>query len=123
MARWKVAGISFDHMHMGDNLRMAFEHPDVEIVGLCDDRPERMVPAAKACKIAADRLFTNEWDLFAGTKPDIVLLCPATARHREWVSRVASFDCHILIPNPLAASLPEADAMIAAVRKTGKLLA
>jgi glucose-fructose oxidoreductase len=123
MARWKVAGISFDHMHMGDNLRMAFEHPDVEIVGLCDDRPERMLPAAKACKISADRLFTNERDLFARTKPDIVLLCPATARHGEWVSRVAPFDCHILIEKPFATSLQEADAMIAAVRQTGKLLA
>ena len=38
MARWKVAGINFDHLHMGDNLRMAFEHDDVEIVGVCGHR-------------------------------------------------------------------------------------
>jgi len=25
---WKVVGINFDHMHMGDLLRMAHEHPD-----------------------------------------------------------------------------------------------
>jgi len=39
---WKIAGINFDHMHMGDNLRMAFNHSRVEIVGICDEQPERM---------------------------------------------------------------------------------
>ena len=35
MAKWKVAGINFDHFHMGDLLREAFNHPDAEIVGIC----------------------------------------------------------------------------------------
>ena len=39
---WKVAGICFDHMHMGDNLRFARDHPAVDIVGICDERPQRM---------------------------------------------------------------------------------
>ena len=30
--KWKIAGINFDHDHMGDNLRMAFNHPQAEIV-------------------------------------------------------------------------------------------
>jgi glucose-fructose oxidoreductase len=34
MKRWKIAGINFDHFHMGDNLRMAFNHPAVELVGV-----------------------------------------------------------------------------------------
>ena len=42
MKRWKVAGINFDHLHMGDNLRMAFEHPAVEVVGVCHENRERM---------------------------------------------------------------------------------
>ena len=42
MAKWKVAGINFDHFHMGDLLREAFNHPDAEIVGICDAQPERM---------------------------------------------------------------------------------
>jgi hypothetical protein len=35
MKKWKVAGINFDHDHMGDNLRMVFNHPDAQIVGVC----------------------------------------------------------------------------------------
>src|SRR5438045_2250965 len=39
MKKWRIAGINFDHMHMGDNLRMAYEHPNVESVGICDEQP------------------------------------------------------------------------------------
>ena len=31
MAKFRVTGISFDHMHMGDLLRMVDEHPEAEI--------------------------------------------------------------------------------------------
>ena len=34
--RWRVVGINFDHMHMGDLLRKVHEHPDAEIAGICD---------------------------------------------------------------------------------------
>src|SRR6185436_12923337 len=84
MKKWKVAGINFDHMHMGDNLRMAFEHPHVEIVGLCDETPERMNSAIQNFKIAKDRVFMDYRQCLERTKPDIVLLCPATATHGEW---------------------------------------
>jgi glucose-fructose oxidoreductase len=123
MPRWKIAGISFDHMHMGDNLRMAHEHPDVEIVALCDEKPSRMQAAAQAFGIPSSRLFTDETRLFEETKPDLVLLCPATARHGEWVKRVAPFGAHVIIEKPFAASLAEADAMNEAMRPMGKLLA
>lgn len=49
----RVAGINFDHMHMGDLLRQAFEHPEVEIVGVCDEQPARMQPAIR--NFAIDR--------------------------------------------------------------------
>ena len=34
MKKWKVAGINFDHDHMGDKLRMVEQPPDAEIVGI-----------------------------------------------------------------------------------------
>ena len=42
MKTWKIAGINFDHMHMGDLLRLVHEHPEAEIVGICDEDPARM---------------------------------------------------------------------------------
>jgi glucose-fructose oxidoreductase len=123
MKKWKVAGVNFDHMHMGDNLRMAFNHPDAEIVGICDDQPERMAKAVENFRIPADRVFTDYRACIEKTKSDLVILCPATARHGEWVEKVAPFGVHILVEKPFAASLAEADRMAAAVAKTGKLLA
>ena len=39
--RWRIAGINFDHFHMGDLLRYAAEHPRAEIVGISDERFRR----------------------------------------------------------------------------------
>jgi glucose-fructose oxidoreductase len=123
MKKWKIAGINFDHMHMGDNLRMAFNHPDVEIVGVCDEEPARMGQAVKNFNIPADRVFTDCRECIERGKPDLVILCPATARHGEYVEKLAPFGVHMMVEKPFAASLAEADRMAAAVRKSGKVLA
>ena len=123
MKKWKIAGINFDHMHMGDNLRMAFNHPQAQIVALCDEVPQRMHSAAQNFKIAPDRQYTDYRKCIEETRPDLVILCPATAKHGEWTEKVAPLDVHILMEKPFAASVAEADRMIAAVKKTGKLLA
>jgi glucose-fructose oxidoreductase len=121
--KWKIAGINFDHMHMGDNLRMAFNHEGADIVGICDEQPERMANAVENFRISKDRVFTDYRACLEQTQPDLVILCPATARHGEWTEKVASFNVHVLVEKPFAASLAEADRMTAAVAKTGKLLA
>lgn len=123
MARYRVVGINFDHMHMGDNLRMAHEHPDVEIVGICDEDPARMDAVARAFTIPPERVFTDYRRCLEETRPDLAILCPATAEHALWVERVAPHGPHLLVEKPFAASLAEADRMNAAVTASGKLLA
>jgi glucose-fructose oxidoreductase len=123
MKTWKIAGINFDHLHMGDNLRMAHEHPQAEIAGICHEDPARMQTAIENFHIAPDRVFTDYRACIETTKPDIVLLCPATARHGEWTEKVAPYGVHIIMEKPFAASLAEADRTIDAMRSTGKQLA
>src|SRR3954464_7088552 len=101
MKKWRIAGINFDHMHMGDNLRMAFEHPNVEIVGICDEEPQRMEAAKKNFNIRAERVFTDYRACLEKTKPDIVILCPATAHHADWTERVAEYEVNIIIEKPM----------------------
>lgn len=122
MKRWKIAGINFDHFHMGDNLRMAFNHPAVELVGISDEQPERMMGAAASFGLSADKLFTDYRECLEKTKPDIVLLCPATAKHGEWTEKVAPYGVHVIVEKPFAATVAEADAMVAAMQKTGREL-
>lgn len=121
--RWKVAGINFDHFHMGDLLRMVHEHPEAEIVGICDEQPERMADARRNFGLPDDAVFTDWRECLEKTKPDLVILCPAAARHAEWTERVAEYRVPVLMEKPFASSLADADRMIAAMRRAGQPLA
>ena len=123
MSVWKIAGINFDHFHMGDNLRFAFDHPACEIVGICDEQPRRMVDAIQNFSIADERVFTDYRHCLEATRPDIVILCPAAASHGEWTAKVAPYGVHLIVEKPFAATLSEADAMIAAMAGSGRQLA
>ncbi len=89
--RWRVAGINFDHMHMGDNLRFAHEHPDVDVVGLYDEHPERMSGAAQAFGVPDALLHTDPDTCMRESAPDLVILCPSTGTHADWVERIAPY--------------------------------
>ena len=122
MAKIRIAGINFDHFHMGDLLRMVHDHPDAELVGICDAQPARMVEATRNFSIPSDAVFTEVDACMEQTKPDVVILCPAAAHHADYTQRVATYGVHILMEKPFAATLAQADAMIAAMPKD-KLLA
>ena len=113
---WRVAGISFEHFHMDDLLRMAFEHPRAEIVGVCDEQPVRMRAAIRNFSILPGQVFTDFRACLEKTKPDLVVLCPATARHAWFVEKLAPYGAHLLVEKPFASTLGEADRMIAAAK-------
>lgn len=113
--RWRIAGIDFEHFHMGDNLRMAFEHPDVDLVGVCDVERERMEWSIQHFNIAEGNIYSDYRQCIEETKPDIIVLCPATGRHAQAIEEIAPFNTHIIMEKPFASSLAEADRMIAAM--------
>ena len=61
--RWRIAGINFDHFHMGDLLRYTREHPQAEIVGISDEQPERMEEAIGKLGIARVEVILANGDL------------------------------------------------------------
>ncbi len=119
---WRVAGINFDHFHMGDMLRFAREHPRVELVGISDEHPERMEEAIRKLRIPRDRAFVDFEECLDKTRPEIAILCPAASRHGEWVRKVAPSGVHLLVEKPFAASLAEADSMVRAMPKGSRLM-
>jgi predicted dehydrogenase len=120
---WRVAGVNFDHMHMGDLLRQVHKHPSAEIVAICDDTPARMAGAISNFAIPSDKVFTDVDECLRQSRPDLVILCPATADHARFVEHVAPHKTAILVEKPFAASLKDADRMLKAVRKHGNRLA
>jgi len=121
--KWRVAGINFDHFHMGDLLRMAHDHPEAEIVGVCDADRSRMEEARENFSISEESIYEDHRACLAETEPELVILCPAAARHAEWTEKVASSGAHVLMEKPFAASLGEADRMISAMAGAGGTLA
>ena len=119
---WRIAGINFDHLHMGDLLRLALEHPRAEVVGVCDETPPRIRGVLDKLSIPDRMVYSDYRRCLEETRPDIVMLCPATSRHAEWTEYVAPYGTHVLVEKPFAASLAEADRMIAALETTGKQL-
>ncbi len=120
--KWRVAGINFAHMHMGDNLRMVWEHPNAEIVAIADKNREIMEDAVKAFSLKEEQVFTDYKECIEKSNPDIVILCPPTAEHAQWVEKVAAYPVHIILEKPFAASLEEVDQIMVAMQQHGKRL-
>ena len=120
---FRITGISFDHMHMGDLLRLVHDHPNAEIAGIFDPDPSRMAAAIAAFNIPPDRVFTDFDTCMAATKPNLTILCAAPADHARYAERIAPHNTHLFVEKPFAASAADARRMIAAMRPTGKLMA
>jgi len=119
---WRIAGINFSHMHMGDLLRCVENHSDAEIVGVCDESPSAMQGAIDSLSIPSHRVFTDYQKCLDDSKPDLVILCPPTGEHADWTEKIAPYGTHLFVEKPFAASLADADRMIAAAAKSGKEL-
>jgi len=124
---WTIAGLNFDHGHMYALLSEAFEHPDVELVGLCDWNRERSMRdiAESAAEFGVDdgNLYEEPERCLEETDPDIAILCPATGERADLVETVAAHGAHVLLEKPFAASLEAADRMRDAVAHADKRLA
>ena len=119
MKTYRVAGVNFDHMHMGDLLRLTHSHPHAEIVGVADETPARMHAAIQNFSIPPERVYSDWRRCLAETRPDVVILCAAPNLHAEYVEGIASHGAQALVEKPFASSLKDADRMIAATRAAG----
>ena len=123
MKSWRIVGINFDHMHMGDLLRMVLNHPRAELVGVSDEQPERVWPVLERLGVGHDKFYADYRDCIERTGAEVAILCPATAQHAAWTEKVAELGVHVLVEKPFAATLAEADRMIETTKRAGKQLA
>ncbi len=121
--KWRIAGINFDFRHMDHLLACAHGEPNAEIVGIAHPEPHEMQDSVRNCRIPADRVFTDWKSCLETTKPDVVITCPATGAHAEWVEQIAPYGVHVLVEKPFAGNLAQADRMIAAMKISRRQLA
>jgi predicted dehydrogenase len=115
--RLKVAILSFAHTHALSYARQLAARDDIELVASDPNGREAPDAAARGAALAADlgvRYLESYDDVFAWG-PDAVIVTAENARHRELVERAAAAGAHILCEKPLATTLEDGQAMLAAV--------
>jgi predicted dehydrogenase len=92
----------------------------VELAGGCDPREEARSAAATRWKIP---VFETHGELLAATSPDILVVVTPPSSHRAVA--IAGFEsgANVICEKPMAGTLGDADAMIAAATSSGRKLA
>jgi predicted dehydrogenase len=115
----RVAMLSFWHVHARDYLRQATNNPGTEVVAVWDEEPDR--GKAKAAEIGVE--FVPDLDtLLARDDVDAVINDVPTNIHRDVLVKAARAGKHIFSEKVLAATLAEANEILAAVDEAGVVL-
>lgn len=93
---------------------------ELELVAVADIRPE--VAERTARRYGAADWYSDYRQILARDDIDLVDICTPEFLHAEQVVAAAEAGKHVLCEKPIAATLDEADAMIAAARAAGTLL-
>jgi len=120
----RIAVVGFDHMHAGDQVAVARDHPGAEIVGVHDDGGgvDRARGVLESCGVDAP-VFDDLDRLLDTADPEIAFVCSTTARHRELAVRLARSGVHVILEKPFADSDEAVAAMVDAATAAATILA
>ncbi|MCI3934257.1 Gfo/Idh/MocA family protein [Streptomyces sp. AN091965] len=121
----KVAVLSFAHVHAAAYLRLLRDMPGVEVLG-SDPDTASAAPGevrGRACAVSLDVPYADAYEEVFAWGPDAVVVCSENARHRPLVELAAAHGVDVLCEKPLAATVPDGEAMVAACRAAGVRLA
>ena len=94
--------------------------PDVEVVAISDLSLDRMAQYAGRLGRPGVRMYTDYRELLAQSDVDFISAAVPPGVHHRVVMDAARAGKHVLCEKPIAASLKEADEMIAAMRDHGR---
>ena len=87
--------------------------PESEFVAVCARTPEKADAFAEKYRVAA---FTNVTEMIARSKAQAICICTPHPEHAAPSIAAAQAGVHVLVEKPLASSLGDCDAMLAAAR-------
>ena len=89
------------------------------LVGVCDVVPERARQTARRYGTAA---FETAEDMIAETQPEAVSITTMPSSHHQLTLYALNAGCHVLCEKPVAMNLSEAEEMVQAAERAGRLL-
>jgi predicted dehydrogenase len=116
MNKVKIGMISFAHSHANGILKELLAIPDVEIVGIFDNLPERAADIADKNGIP---YFEDHKCLLEKTDADAVVICSENAFHARYTLDAAAAGKHVLCEKPLGITVEDMKRMIEAARLNG----
>jgi predicted dehydrogenase len=109
---------------MGRRHVLALRALGMELVGGADPFADSIEATIKELEVPRDRLFRDDKELLAATKPDVLIIAATAPAHAPvTINAAAAGVKYILCEKPMAASLDECDAMLAACKRHGTRLA
>ena len=97
--------------------------PEVEIVGYCDIKPDRLEYVQKQYGATPEMCFEKWDDMFKAVKPDAIDVCTPNGVHMPAAVAAANAGCHVMVEKPMAMTPEECEKMIAAAKKNNVKLA
>lgn len=88
---------------------------------LCDLYPEKGERLSREFSISPD-ILEDYREVLTRSEVDLVSICIPPSLHAEVSTEASAAGKHVLVEKPMASSLQECDAMIAAADRTGRLL-
>lgn len=95
-------------------------HSDAILLAVCDLNEQRAMDKAKQYDIP--HVYTDYHELLANPEIDAVSICTWNNSHAEISIAALRAGKHVLVEKPLCRTVAEAEAVLAAVRETGKTL-
>ena len=111
--KMRIAMMSYWHVHERDYTREALQHPDVQIVAVWDELPERGRREAERLGVP---FYESQSELLAQSAIDGVVIGTPTDMHRDVMIAAAQAHKHIFTEKVLAPTLRECHAILHAVQ-------
>ena len=99
------------------HLQSLLEIPQVESVAVCERDPGRLQAVGE--KYGLQALYTDLDEMLAAEKLDAVVIATPDELHREPAEKAAAAGAHILLEKPIATTVQDGEAIIAAAKAAG----
>lgn len=99
------------------HLPYILRNKNVEAVGLADINRQRTEEIAKRFKLS--HVYTDFEAMLKEQRPNVAHILTPPATHAKLAIRAMEQGCHVLVEKPMALTVDEAEAMVAASRKNG----